>query len=315
LTDFSNPTTIRQTFWNGIVPMPQSAAEFNPSFTRQAVAAWGLVGIVLAWTFWPTLQALAEKWFHDAGYSHGVLVPLFSGYLLWVRRGQFRVEAPALLPALGLLLSAALLHIVGGLFCLDWFDAVALLPCLAGITLLVGGRACLRTAWPAIAFLFFMIPLPYKLETMLGAPLQTLASRGSAFLLQVLGQPAVREGNTIMLNDVKLGIVEACSGLRMLLTFFAFSTGVAILIRKPALDKLCIILSAVPIALVTNILRITATGVMYQVNPRFAQAFFHDLAGWFMMPVCLALLGLELWILNRLIIESARPRPVVFSLR
>jgi exosortase len=176
--------------------------------------------------------------------------------------------------------------------------------------MLLGGRAMLRGACPAILFLFFMIPLPYKLETMLGGPLQTLASRGSTFLLQILGQPAVREGNTIMLNEVRLGVVEACSGLRMLVTFFTFSTGVALLIRKPLLERCCIILSAVPIALVTNVLRITATGVMYQVNQKFAQMFFHDLAGWFMMPVCLLFLGLELWILNRLIIEVGQARPL-----
>src|SRR5262249_26385836 len=162
------------------------------------------------------------------GYSHGILVPIFCAYLLWVRRDQLRADKPAVVPALGLLLLTVLLRIVGGMFVFDWFDAIAILPCLGAIALLLGGRPTIRAAWPAIAFLFFMVPLPYKVETMLGAPLQTLASRASAFLLQALGQPAVREGNTIMLNDVKLGIVEACSGLRMLLTFFTFSTGVAI---------------------------------------------------------------------------------------
>jgi exosortase len=192
---------------------------------------------------------------------------------------------------------------------------LALLPCLAAVVALFGGKPALRASWPALAFLFFMIPLPYKLEVALGGPLQTLAARGSAFMLQVLGQPAVREGNTIMINDVKLGIVEACSGLRMLVTFFTFSTGVAILIRKPLLERSCIVLSAVPIALITNIMRITATGVMYQVNRNFAQMFFHDLAGWFMMPVCLAFLGLELWILNRMIIETRKARPALLPLR
>ncbi|MFL5340217.1 MAG: exosortase/archaeosortase family protein, partial [Gemmataceae bacterium] len=201
--------------------------------------------------------------------------------------------------------------VAGGTFCFTWIDAVGLMPALAAVALLVGGRAALRWSWPGIAFLFFMIPLPYQFEIALGAPLQRVATLGSAFMLQTLGQPAVPEGNTIMLNDVKLGIVEACSGLRMLVTFFAFSTGVAVLIRKPWLDRMCIVLSAIPIALLTNIIRITATGVMYQVNADFAHTFFHDLAGWFMMPVCLALLGTELWILNRLISDAQPSRPVL----
>jgi exosortase len=272
--------------------------------------AWAIAAAAVVWTFWPTFLGLSQKWLHDPGYSHGILVPGFALYLLWQRRDRLVTEPPMILPGVAMLLVAAGLRLVGGTFIFDWFDAISLLPTLIGIVMLLGGRAMFRATLPAILFLFFMIPLPYKLETMLGAPLQTLASRGSTFLLQVLGQPAVREGNTIMLNEVRLGVVEACSGLRMLVTFFTFSTGVALLIRKPLLERLCIVLSAVPIALVTNILRITATGVMYQIDPKFAHAFFHDLAGWFMMPVCLAFLGLELWILNRLIIEVGRPKPL-----
>ncbi len=288
--------------------MTNTDTRIKPALQSPVVLTWAVVVLVAGWSFWPTLNALADKWFHDAGYSHGILVPLFSGYLLWIRRDKLTLGPPAILPALGCLALTAVLRVIGGTFVFDWFDAIAILPCLAAIVFMLGGRPLFLAAWPAVAFLFFMVPLPYKLETTLGAPLQTLASRGSAFLLQTLGQPAVREGNTIMLNEVKLGIVEACSGLRMLLTFFTFSTGMAILIRKPILEKICIVLSAVPIALITNILRITATGVMYQVNPKFAHAFFHDLAGWFMMPVCLAFLGLELWALNRLVVEAGPPR-------
>jgi exosortase len=295
--------------------MTKTVAMIKPKFKTPLLMAWSLVVVLVFWCFWPTLKDLSYKWFHDAGYSHGILVPLFSVYLIWIRRDMFRPDPAAIIPATGLFAVAAALWVVGGTFCFDWFDAIALLPCLAAIVALAGGRASLRAAWPAIAFLFFMIPLPYKLETMLGAPLQTLASRGSAFLLQTLGQPAVREGNTIMLNEIKLGIVEACSGLRMLVTFFTFSTGAAILMRKPLLEKMCIVLSAVPIALITNILRITATGLMYQVNEQFARSFFHDLAGWFMMPVCLGFLALELWALNRLIIEVGRPKAAMLSLR
>jgi exosortase len=287
----------------------------KPVFDNATVGALASVLAVAAWTFWPTFQELAQKWFHDADYSHGVLVPFFAAYLLWTRRQQLSFGEPAWGLGLGLLAVVAVLRIASGIFVFAWSDAVALLPCLAGIVALLGGKRALRAAWPAIAFLFFMIPLPYKLEVALGGPLQTLAARGSGFMLQVLGQPAVREGNTIMINDIKLGIVEACSGLRMLVTFFTFSTGVALLIRKPLLERVCIVLSAVPIALVTNIIRITATGIMYQINRDFAQKFFHDLAGWFMMPICLVFLGMELWILNRLIIDSRPARPALLPLR
>jgi len=275
----------------------------NPSLLRFAGVV--VLAVAIAWSFWPTFRELAHKWFNDAGYSHGILVPFFAGYLLWARRGVVTADLEGNIRLAAIFLAPALiLRIIGGLLCFTYIDAIALLPCLAGIGALLGGWRVLRWSWPAVAFLFFMIPLPYQAEVALGGPLQRIATLGSAFTLQVLGQPAVADGNTIMLNEIKLGIVEACSGLRMLLTFFAFSTAVAILIRKPWLEKICIILSAVPIALLTNILRITVTGIMYQQNEKFAKVFFHDLAGWFMMPICLLCLGIELWILNRLIWNS-----------
>src|SRR5262245_17658172 len=253
------------------------AATGNKS-TLTAIILGGLA-ILAAWTFWPTLTELSQKWFHDPQYSHGILVPFFAGYVLWARRELYRANTPPELVAGFLcLLVAGVCRVASGIFVFTWLDAIAILPCLLGLSLLAGGRSALRWSWPAIAFLFFMIPLPYSVEIALGGPLQRVATIGSAFMLQALGQPAIAEGNTIMLNDVKLGIVEACSGLRMLVTFFTFSTGVAMLMRKPLLEKVCVVLSAVPIALVTNILRITATGIMYQQNAKFARVFFHDLA-------------------------------------
>ena len=126
--------------------------------------------------------------------------------------------------------------------------------------------------------------------------------------MQTLGQPAISEGNTILINDFQLGIVEACSGLRMLVTFFTFSTAVCLVAKRPFADKLVIMLSAVPIALATNVLRIVVTGFMYMtVSSETASAFFHDAAGWFMMPIALAFLGVELWLLRCLFID-ATPR-------
>jgi exosortase len=268
------------------------------------------LAVVVGWTFWPTIAELCQKWLHDPQYSHGLLVPGFALYLLWTRRSILATNAaPQVAAGLVCLIIGMVCRIISGIFCFDWIDAVALLPCLLGITLLLGGKPALKCAWPAIAFLYFMIPMPYRVETALSAPLQKLATLGSVYLLQTLGQPAIAEGNTIMMNEIKLGVVEACSGMRMLVTFFTFSTGVAIIIRKPWLEKMCIVMSAIPIALVTNILRITATGLMYQNNRAFAQMFFHDLAGWFMMPVCLIFLGVELWMLNRLILQESAPKP------
>ena len=114
----------------------------------------------------------------------------------------------------------------------------------------------------------------------------------------------VRLGGDAGAAKAKLGIEQPSMSKR--LRYFQYPGP---LIRKPWLDRFCIVVSAIPIALLTNIIRITATGIMYQTNREFAHRFFHDLAGWFMMPSCLAFLGAELWIMNRLIIEARPARP------
>src|SRR5205814_9373752 len=120
-------------------------------------------------------------------------------------------------------------------------------------------------AWssPAVSFPAFMGPWPHSASVAMSAPMQSFATTVSTFALQVIGRPAIAEGNVILLNDIELGIVEACSGLRMLVVFFALSTAVAMLIRKPLWEKLVIAGSAVPIALASNVLRITITGLWY----------------------------------------------------
>lgn len=267
----------------------------------------------LTWSYWPTLGDIIERWAHDPSYSHGFLVPLFAGYLLWLRREQLKGYTPA--PSvwgLGLIGLAMSMRLAGAYVHIVWFDQLSLVPCLAGMVCLIGGLGLFRWGWPALAFLFFMIPLPHSLAHALSGPMQGFATVSSTFFLQVLGRPALAEGNVILLNEVELGIVEACSGLRMLVVFFALSTGMAMLIKKPLWEKLLVASSAIPIALMTNILRITATGLLHDtVGSEIANAVFHDLAGWLMMPIGLAFLGLELYLLKHLLIEPAPSAPAL----
>ncbi len=289
----------------------------SPSRLRAAAfAALTLAGLLL-WAFWPTLGEMAWRWGHDPQYSHGYLVPAFAVYLLWARRERLLAAptqaAQAALPTawgLALLTAGAALRLGGAYFHFGYLDQIAILPCLAGLVVLVGGRPALAWSWPAVAFLAFMVPLPHALSLALSGPMQSLATVCSTFLLQVLGRPALAEGNVILLNEIELGIVEACSGLRMLVVFFALSTAVALLIRKPLWEKVVIAFSAVPIALASNILRITITGVCYDLlGNGFGGALFHDVAGWLMMPLGLAFLGVELFVLRNLLREPAAGRP------
>jgi len=272
-----------------------------------ALAVLALPVTVLLWAYWTTLAEVTQAWASDAQYSHGYLVPGFALLLLYLRRDRLQ---PAALRAnwggLLLLLASVGLRFYGAYFGYVWYDQISLLPCIAGICVLAGGWHALRWSWPSIAFLFFMIPLPHRMSVQMAGPLQRIATEATTFLLQTLGRPAVSEGNVILLNEVELGVVEACSGLRMLVIFFALSTAVALLMKKPLWEKLLVCGSAVPIALVTNILRITATGLLHEgFGKEVADAVFHDLAGWLMMPLGLLFLALELKLLRHLLIEPA----------
>jgi exosortase len=268
-----------------------------------------LIAGLLAWAYFPTLCDLFQKWMTDPQYSHGILVPLFSLFLLYRNHEQTAGE-PQPLPwlgfsllvvALGCRAAAALLYFLP-------LDAFSLVLCLTGLVMVTGGRSLLRWTWPSLVFLLFMIPLPYQVERMMGAELQHIATLCSTFLLQTCGQPAIAEGNFILIGEVKLGVVEACSGLRMLMTFAAFCVGAVMLLERHWLVKALVLASAVPIALATNILRITATGLAHvwlKESPLKGDVlgFIHDFNGWMMMPIGLTFLLLELVVLKHLLLE------------
>jgi exosortase len=281
-----------------------------------AAASLLLLGGCLLWALWPAMTAMADRWATDPRYAHGYFVPMFAMALLWMRRS--RLEGPAASPSLWGLVPVAMgaaLHLAGGYFRLDWFDGLSLLPYLCGLTLLLGGRRYLGWAWPSIAFLAFMVPLPWRVETSLGPPLQFLATTASTYLLQTLGFMAFAEGNVIQLNEGPINVVEACNGLSMLITFIALSTAAAMVVRRLLADRLVLVASAVPVALLANIFRITLTGVLHEtVGDRVSSTFFHDVAGWVMMPLALLMYWIEVAVLSRLLVEGRGGAPPVLEL-
>ncbi len=280
-----------------------------PTLMALAVAAG-----CLFWAYWPTFTRMAERWASDPQHSHGFLVPVFALVILWSRRD--RLQDSALIPSwwgLSLLLVGVLLWLGGAFIFVESVEAFSLIPTLAGLCLLLGGGAALRWAWPAIVFLGFMMPLPFQVDQFLAQPLRRIATAASTYLLQLLGFPALSEGNLILIGELKLGVVQACSGLGMLVTFFALSTAVALVLRRGLADNLILVGSAVPIALIANILRVTATAAAHvTLGKEAADGWLHDLSGWLMMPLALGLLWLELAFLDHLFrpVEATRPLPL-----
>ena len=218
------------------------------------LCAWLVLLAVFGYTYFFTLRGLARSW-ANPDYQHGPFVPLFSLFLLWHRRAMVD-PFPAkgswwCLPFFAL---SALIRGVAVYFnySIDWY---ALFPLLIGLTLLMGSWKALHWAWPAIAFLVFMIPLPGSLVPLLSRPLQGIATKSSIYVIQLLGIPAVAEGNVIRLTAHELNVAEACSGIRMLMLFVAVCVGAALVLDLEIWERLIIAFSAIPIAIISNVVR------------------------------------------------------------
>jgi exosortase len=275
-----------------------------------------VLGGLLLWAYAPTLAGVVRRWSVDPQYSHGYLVPAFAALLLWLRRGA--LSQAALRPSwwgAGVLLLGAGLHLLGAYYHAEYVEDLSFLVGLAGVSLCAGGWPCLKWAGLSIAFLVFMLPLPYRLEVALGGPLQRVAVLASTYTLQTLGFPAVSEGNVIFMEEAQIGVVRACNGLGMMMTFGALATALALVVRRPLLDRLVIVASAVPIAILANLVRITATAILADTaGAEWANLVFHDLAGWLMMPLALGMLWLVSGLLARLFVEVPPGDPAALAL-
>lgn len=290
------------------VESPVPPAPTRPTAKRPPLWLFGVAGLVIVWAFLPTLDWLVGKWANDPSYSHGFLVPFAAAFIVYRRRPADGVwfSAPQPLVAGGVFVAALALRGLAGGLLLNQLDAIALLLSVAAAVVGVGGWRLAKNCWTGLVFLVFLVPLTYEMEQNLGGPLKVIATVSSTYLLQTIGLPAVNTGNLIHIDDMApLGVEDACNGLKMLLTFAAIGAGAVFLVRRTWFEKFAIGLSVVPIAVLSNVLRITATGLIYYfwVRDKDTQHAVHDGLGYAMAVVGIAFLLLELWVLDRLIVK------------
>ncbi|MEM9351600.1 MAG: exosortase/archaeosortase family protein [Planctomycetota bacterium] len=275
----------------------------SPAENRNAWIAFWLMIAAMTYGYLNMLIYTASYWSEDL-YSHGWIVPLFAGYLLWVRRKPIqRVEARERWIGVGMIAAGLGLRLFGSYYDMDPLDRISFIVCLVGICQLIGGYSMMKWAGLAVAFVVFMFPLPAQLQYTVLTGLQKVAAVCSTFVLQMLGVPALRDGSRIMIDQLPLEVADACSGLRMSTIFLAMCVAMAMLVERPWWDRCIILLSAIPIALVTNIIRITVTALLFMwfgMENKTIEYVIHDYAGLAMMPIALGLLGLELKILTNL---------------
>ena len=231
-------------------------------------------------------------WRIEPDYSHGYLILPLACILLWIRRDSFPGLRERCEP-LGLLLIAfsVCMRIAGRLLYMDFLDGYSLVPLLAGLVWFLCGLPALKWSAPAIAFLFLLVPLPYRLESGLSWQLQGIATSLSTGFLRVLGLPAVSEGHTIWVGENQLMVAEACSGMRIFVGMIALAAFWAATVKRCWLDRFILLGAAIPFALLANATRITVTGVLYGWFPsENARQMIHDWSGFLMIPLAAALL-------------------------
>lgn len=279
---------------------------------RTDILAWAVLAALALVLFHDTLRGLYLRWtdWSDGTYSHGLLVPLFSLFLLLESREKLRnVKSRPSFAGIAILAAAALMFLAGRLGNMLFVQAVALIVVIAGLVMLGSGRAMLAaTAFP-IAFLIFMCPLPSGIYDTISAHLRLLASAISTVLLQLAHVSAYREGNIIYLpGTAPMSVEDACSGIRSLFGIVATAVAFAAVMPGGPARRTVLVLSAAPIAVFSNILRVTGTGLLhYYGNERLASGFYHYLGGWVFYVLALGLLFGE-YLLLGIVFPIARQR-------
>jgi exosortase len=297
---------------------PQPLSELTRSRSWRFLVLALLLGVVFA--FHNGLQEMVAVWYTQADYSHGFLVPLVAAYLLYARRESFPplIEWPDPLGLVPLVAGVGLSIYSSVNYAREFCHGFGFVLAMVGVVLLTLGRPGLKWAWPALAFLVFMVKLPDQFEVAFAFKLRQIATECSNFVLQTLGYPSYISGpggTVIAVGDVRLGVEWACSGLSMLLTFVAVGTACALMMtQRPVSDRIVVFVSAIPIAILSNIIRISLTALVYiaaggedNTWKWIGDRIVHDLAGWLMMPLALGFMWLELKIIDWLFVNPPPP--------
>ncbi len=274
--------------------------------TRRGLRTLAWQGAVLlpliAWLYARVIPHLVRDWWNDPNFSHGFLVPLFSVFLVWQDRQRLG-ELPPRPSWLGLavMAGAMMVLIVGTLGAELFLSRSSLIFLIAGLIIYFLGWSHLRALLFPVAFLFLMVPIPAILFNQITIPLQFLASTMASGLVAELGVPVLRQGNIIQLPGMTLEVAEACSGIRSLMSLTTVAVIYAYFLETRFVPRVLLSVSAVPIAVIANGLRVTGTALLaYYWNKEAAEGFFHNFSGWLIFVLSLLMLfslqGLMGWL-------------------
>jgi exosortase len=281
--------------------------------TRRSAVAAALIGASTLAVYFPILASLVRQWASDENYSHGFIVVPFALLFAWRARRSLAAAEPR--PRiLGLVLVVfSILGFLAGQFGAELFLArLSLLGLIAGTILFLWGPAHLRNLAFSLALLLLAIPLPSIILNQIAFPLQLLASRAGEAVVSAAGIPILREGNMLVLPEMTLEVVEACSGIRSLASLITLALIVGKLVEPRGWARVALVVLAIPVAVAANAARVAGTGLAAAwVGPQAAQGFFHSFSGWLMFVAAFGALIGCVHLLRRLRMPARGGRLVV----
>ena len=264
---------------------------------------------------------LGQQWYSDADYSHGFLVPLLSAYLIWRKRDELaKLPARPSFWGMFVVLGSLAVLFLGSLGAELFLSRTSLIGVICGLIIYFRGWPTLRALAFPIAFLIFAIPLPSLIYNEIVFPLQFIASSFATRTLEILNIfPIMREGNVLVMPGMRLEVVEACSGIRSLMSLLALAAGYGYLAERSNLVRWFMFFAMIPLAIISNGTRVMITALMtHYIGPKAAEGFMHEFSGWVIFVVAtvlfLALHSLTITIRKKLgwmPDEPAKPGPEV----
>lgn len=275
----------------GEVSAPPPKTSFVDELKAFGWQGYLLVAAVLA-LYAPILYRLVLQWFNDADYSHGVLVPFLSAYLIWRKRDDLaKLPIRPSFWGMFLVLGSLVVLVLGSLGAELSLARGSIIGVICGLVVYFRGWGWLRALAFPIAFLLFAIPLPHLLYNEIVFPLQFIASSFATRILEMLNIfPIMREGNVLVMPGLRLEVVEACSGIRSLMSLLALAAGYGYLAERSNVVRWFMFLAMIPLAIISNGTRVMITALMaHYIGPKAAEGFMHEFSGWVIFVVATVL--------------------------
>lgn len=261
--------------------------------------AWFAILTVLCYA--PVLWRLGLQWKDDPDMGHGFFVPAVVAYIIWQRRDELaKVEIRPNYWGLALILWGAMQLYLGTLGAEIFLQRTALLFTIAGSVLTLAGTKMLKAVAFPLFLLCFMISIPRIIYMRITFPLQLFASQVAETILSLMNIAVLRDGNVLELASQRLSVVEACSGIRSLLSLSFLSLVYAYFFDTKPWMRWALLAATAPIAILANAGRVTITGILSEIRTDLAQGFFHELEGFLIFAVAFSLMICAHWVINRI---------------